>query len=298
MATGSYAAPKDPGKLVDAKLKEKFKEACVELVRIAPPDTFGIYDVGNTAESLKEYVSKLLGLLDQKPYLMAELVKEDKQTVRLTYKELDKKWVEGALEEAAKTLRFKQKKVEYTAFSSRIVPGDNKAWMEFRTVDCVFAAILAVLGFKPGSARVDLDKLKVKDKGSVVEQSEQAEQAAEDWLAKELNFSRRVTPDVSLIYLLEEQFQWKRVSDGDKVSEFKKNKAAPSSFIISYQQNGDQWHTVYVDHPSTSAWNVTDRQASAKTAEPKLNETGLCDAWQVDKTTPGFQELQKAWDSH
>jgi hypothetical protein len=301
MAAGGYAVPQDPGALIDEALKKKFKEACVELVRIAPPESFGMYYDPTGANALKEYVGNLLSLLDQKPYLLAELVKEKQQTVRVTYQQLDKTWVGWALAEAAKSLRFtSRKKVDYSAFSSRIVPDGNKAWVEFRTVDCVFAAILAALGFRPAKSRVDISKLQgaQQRKEATVEDAEQAEQQAEDWLAGQLNFARRVTPDVALIYVLEQQFQWTRVADGAKVSEFKKDKTTPSSFILSYQQNGDQWHTVFLDHPSNSDWTVIDRQATAKATGPaKVNENGQCDAWKVDKTKPEFQKLQNAWDS-
>jgi hypothetical protein len=103
-------------------------------------------------------------------------------------------------------------------------------------------------------------------------------------------------PRCGLIYVLEEQFKWKRVADGVLVSDFKKLKAAPSSFIISYQRNGDDWHTVFIDHPNTSTWTVIDRQGTAL-GITNVNDNGLCDAWQVDTTTPGFSAIQTAWNN-
>jgi hypothetical protein len=293
MSASGYAVPKDPTSFLTEKLKKKIEDACVELVRLAPPQSFGIYDAKDSEQAVKKYVEALIGLLDQKPYLISELVKDDKQTARITYNELDKEWVRKLLEKAIRELRFKPKtKPDYTAFSSRIVPDGSKAWLEFRTVDCVFAAILAALGFRPDDSRVDP---KGKDK-SEVETAEMAEKDAEEWLAGQLNFARRVTPDVALIYVLEQQFGWDRVADGLLVSDFKKNEKAPSSFILSYQQNGDAWHTVYVDHPNNPTWTVIDRQATAKSTGPgKVNDGGLCDAWKIDKKTPGFEELETAW---
>jgi hypothetical protein len=241
-------------------------------------------------------VNKLIELLEQKPYLVAEL----KGSVRISYGDFtdgDKKWARSVLEEETAKLRLT---MDNTAFKSRLSPTEQKGWMEFRAVDCVFAAILAALGFRPDKSRIDVGskdvkKLQDKPKAQLVEREEKSEIEAEDWLATQLNFVRRVTPDVALIFVLEEQFAWKRVADGLKVSEFKTGTAAPSSFILSYQKSGDDWHTVFIDHPANSEWVVIDRQGTAL-GVTGVNENGLCDAWEIDRETPGFLSLQEQWN--
>ena len=284
--------------LKDTKLQADFRKDLIELIRIAPPESLGIYAAKKATDTLKLYIQKLLELLEAKPYLVAEL----KGTVRISWADLsetDKLWMRKALEEEAYKLRST---MDNTAFKSRISPTETKGWLEFRTIDCVFAAILAALGFNPGKSRLDvgskdLKKLLPAQQQKALETSEKTEIEAEDWLAQQLHFVRRVTPDVALIYVLEQQFGWERVADGLKVSEFKAGTAAQSCFILSYQRNGDDWHTVFLDHPDTAVWTVTDRQGTAlgKTA---VNDNGLCDAWLVDRDTPGFQALQEAFNHY
>ncbi len=300
MASPGYGVPtvpqrKTPGGLnflQDDKLKQAFRKDLIELVRVAPPRTLGVAFVGDQKQACSDYVDALINLLETKPYLIAELDK----TNRISYANFtktDKQWVRQVLVEETRNLRFR---MDDTAFKSRLAPNETQGWLEFRTIDCVFAAILAALGFRPTANRVDVDKLKVKDKQQHIENAERLEREAEDWLAQQLNFVRRVTPDAALIFVLEVQFGWKRVSDGALVSAFKSGKAAPSSFILSYQRNGDDWHTVYLDHPNTSTWTVIDRQGTALGIST-VNDNGLCDAWQVDAATPGFITLQTAWNN-
>lgn len=299
LASG-FPTPSMPGKKVpgglnylqEEALRKKFRDAVVELVRLATPHKLGVVLGGDVQANRDAYADALYIYIESNPHVLAELIKNQKLTFA-DFSKTDKAFIAQVLKEEVRKLR---PTIDNTTFKTRIVPQDSKGWLEFREVDCFFAALLAALGYRPAKARINPAGIAKDRREKELEKQEQDEREAEAWLVKELNLSQRVTPDATLIFLMEQQLGWERVADGSRFSEFKAGRGVDTSYILSYQKSGDSWHVVYVSHQIGGAWSVIDRQATAQGGSGAIPDTARCDAWQVENTA-GFRELQTAFDN-
>lgn len=281
------------------KLKEGFREAIENYIRLIPPLEVGVYEGMTDQIARKQYVAAIQKRFETKPYLLKELIAAEK----VMYSDLspsDKKWVQ--LEIGLAWDRIRKNEIAYTKFTSRIIPDHVPSWMDFRTVDCVFAAILRTLT-KIETARVDPRSLTGNEtaKSATVTARESSEAEMEAWLAEYFKVGRRVTPDVQIIHLIEHDLGWKNLADVEKFSDLKAGEYKGKAYIVSYEKTaGTQsrdafWHTVYVEIASNGKAEITDRQATGMGIVPNILDTASCDAWMINKETEGYKELKKGF---
>jgi hypothetical protein len=193
-----------------------------------------------------------------------------------------------------------RKTTGHMPLTTRICLGHSASWIDFRTKDCVFAAILHAL-HDITSNRVNPRGMK-GDVDSAITASERDEAAMETWLANYLGVARALTPDVQLIHILEFDLGWKNQGAVQTFNDLKKGEYKGKSYIVSYEQNpGTEskdafWHTVYVDVSSGGTATVIDRQATGQGSSGAISLTAKCDAWLIDKTTTGYLAMKRAFD--
>ena len=287
------AVPTGLNYLQDEPRKKSIRASVVELVRLATPSKLGVQIGGNIQVNRDAYADALYAYIQDNPHVLSELENNQKVTYA-DFSKTDKAYVLQVLKAEIQKLR---PTINNTTFRTRLVPDESKGWIEFREKDCFFAALLAALGYRPAKNRVNPESVPKATRETKLETQEKDERETEAWLATQLGVSQRVTPDAMLIYLMEQQFGWNRVADGTKFSELKASAPVPSSYILSYQKSGNSWHVVYVAHPTGLAWNIIDRQATSTGASAEIADNARCDAWLIQATTPGFAELQNAFDN-
>ena len=280
------------------KLRKSFREAIEHYVRLVRPGEVGVESWEPASAARKKYVDAVYARIKATPYLLKELL-GDKKVAFDDLSPADQRWVHDELFRAWDKLRTSAENMQIT---ERICLGHSASWMDFRAVDCVFAAILRTLT-QITSARVDTTKVgKGQDPETVVTKSEEKEAQLEAWLAEYFNVARTVTPDVQLIHLLESDLGWKNMSSITKFAELKTAPYRGKSFIVSYERTAGTstrdafWHTVYVEISSSGKAAITDRQATGLGSSGAIADSAKCDAWKIDPSTKGFKELKEAFD--
>jgi hypothetical protein len=281
----------------EEKLKKSFREAVEQYVRLVAPGDVGVESWEPPAAARKRYVDVLYRRIQSKPYLLKELV-GDKKVAFDDLPAADQRWVRDELYRAWDKLRIDRENMQVTG---RIRLGHMASWMDFRAVDCVFAAILRTL-IELTDARVDTSRIKGKDPATVVTESEAKEAEMEAWLADHFHVARSVTPDVQIIQLLESDLGWKNMSAVATFADLKTASYRGKAYIVSYERTpGTEtkdafWHTVYVEINSSGKAKITDRQATGMGSSGSIPDSAKCDAWKIDPGTSGFQALKKAFD--
>jgi Domain of unknown function (DUF4157) len=279
------------------KLRKSFREAIEHYVRLVLPGEVGVETWEPAPTARKKYVDALYKKIKATPYLLKELMGNQK----VAFDDLsvaDQRWVHDELYRAWDKLRVGNKNMRIT---ERICMGHMASWIDFRAVDCVFAAILRTLT-ELNTSRVDPTKVKGGDPDKAITTGEKREADMETWLAEYFHVARTVTPDVQLIHLLESDLGWKNVCD---ITTFQELKAGPhrgNAYIVSYERTPGTatkdafWHTVYVAISGGGNAAITDRQATGMGFKGSIADSANCDAWRIDTTTTGFQKLKKAFD--
>lgn len=272
------------------RLKTSFREAIEHYVRLVKPGEVGVTNWDG--DPRKNYVKALLTRIEKKPYLLKELVKDEKVAFD-NLSAADRRWVKDELYRAYDNIR---KGPSHMEFTTRIRLGHHAEWLDFRTKDCVFAAILRSLK-KIEPPRVDTARVRGRDPADLVNEKEQGEAEMEAWLADYFGVSRQITPDVQLIHILESDLGWKNICEAETVADLK---AYPGkAFILSYERTpGSEtrdafWHTVYIEIGTNGKVVVTDRQATANGSTGAIAESAKCDAWQIDTTSKGYVDMKQ-----
>lgn len=285
------------------RLHDSFRLAIEEYVRLVAPGDVGVhsYDGGPSAIR-KGYVDALLDRIESKPYLLKELV-GDKKVAFDDLSPADRRWVKDELYRAYDRNRIDSKN-KNMLITTRLRLDHHANWLDFRTKDCVFAAILRSL------VTIDIARVNPGDKGlkhlgeekigQKVIKDEAKEAKMEAWLADHFGIDRKVTSDVKLIHILEWDLGWKNLSSVETFADVKThhNKA----FILSYEvtpgtETKDSfWHTVYVEITGSGKAEITDRQATGLGQKGSISETAPCDAWEIDTGTSGYLEMKRQFD--
>lgn len=280
--------------LGDTKIAKSFQDSLQALVETVKPEDLGVdlpYLPQDQPNFPGVYADGLISYLTKKPYALKELVGKSK----VTFADLsttDKTWVRNKIVEIYKKLRSSS---DFKSFSTRIVSETTYNWMAFRTVDCVFAAIIHELSGGLTSARV-----KTPTKGNVtaqVTEAEKGEAAMETWLASQLGVPRTVMEDSRLVYILEEDLEFPNIAAIGKYSDLTTNTTYKNkSYIVSYEVRDGFWHTVHVSLKGNNPV-VTDRQASATTTNPTITTTAKCDVWEINRDGEKFRTLLQAFET-
>ncbi|HEX4750662.1 MAG TPA: hypothetical protein VH302_14050 [Bryobacteraceae bacterium] len=289
--------------LSQPNLVREFEVSLKSLVQTVGPEDLGIkfpYDANAKAILPSVYASAVMRYLGQKPYVLKELV----GTQKVMYSDLsktDKQWVRNKIVDLFKELRSTS---DYNKFSSRIVPATAYNWMEFRTVDCVFAAVVHELN-PQATPRTDRDKmaksLTQEKRTEKIIESEAAEAALEAWVAQYLKAPRSVMEDTRLIYIMEHDLGFKNIPEIARYNELVQEKYRGKTYIVSYEETpGTEsksafWHTVHVELKPSGAPTITDRQAPALGRIAKIRTDAPCDVWQIVRDSPQFQNLLEAF---
>jgi len=248
-------------------LKQALYELLERLVKqMTPEEIKGYTDLG--ASSLDGYVDAVLGFLRANPYVFSgekhQLEKLSRKKAaqtpiyiesgaRVDIKLLDRgdwAWIRRTVKHFAQKHRFGQQ--NYVQTTTRIVPEyDDHQWLNWESTDCVFTAILIVLGmrFKGQSAQV-----------------QKAELDVEIELARYLEMPRTVVQDESVVWLLEQRLGWERMKAGTLRELLACSTGyVGRQFVISACQNPttDFWHTVIGTRKATT-WQIIDRQWERK----------------------------------
>jgi Domain of unknown function (DUF4157) len=183
----------------------------------------------------------------------------------------DKKWILRSLKRLATKHRFPN---SFTKIRTQIVSDGDNQWVNWTSSDCVFTAILIVLG------------LRFVGKGEPVEGYELL---VETDLANQLAIPKRTIPDHLLVVLLEERLGWKR-QPAESLDELYAEAQSGSQYVVSYCENErtDFWHTVYGKCKGKNSWTWVDRQYERKFGQIRTSLRGdlSCEAnaWLIDET--------------
>lgn len=184
----------------------------------------------------------------------------------------DWKWIERTVKKHAKKHRFPTGD-DYTMIKTRLVSEDENQWVAWATSDCVFSAILNVLG------------LRFKGSGQPVEG---LELEIETRMADLLNIPKRVVQDVLMVYMIETRFGWPRMHNVKSIGLLNSETKAKANtyFLITYCENKttDFWHTI-LGRRKDAGWELTDRQYERKFGSIRSTLPGDPDteaaAWEV-----------------
>ncbi len=280
----------------DERLRKSFREAIEQYVRLVAPGEVGVTTTMGASDARKTYVKALYGQIEHKPYLLKELV-GDKKVAFDDLPPADRRWVKDELYRAWDQLRA-AKNAYSMPITTRLRLDHTASWIDFRTQDCVFAAILHTLT-DIGTGRV---VVRTTIPEATIKSTEKAEAEMETWLADYFGVARRITPDVQLIHLLESDLGWKNMSDVRVFSDLKAGSYKGKSYIVSYEKTAGTstkdafWHTVYVDIKSNGNATITDRQATGLGTTGSIMDSAKCDAWLIDTGTSGFLKLKRAFE--
>ncbi len=280
----------------DERLRKSFREAIEHYVRLVAPGEVGVTTTMGPSDARKNYVKALYERIEHKPYLLKELV-GDKKVAFDDLPPADRRWVKDELYRAWDQLRA-AKNAYSMPITTRLRLDHTASWVDFRTQDCVFAAILHTLTDVTTSRVV----VRTTVPEATIKSTEKAEADMETWLADYFGVARRITPDVQLIHLLESELGWKNMSDVRVFSDLKAGLYKGKSYIVSYEKTAGTstkdafWHTVYVEIKSNGNASVTDRQATGLGTTGSIMDSAKCDAWLIDTGTSGFKKLKKAFD--
>ena len=283
-------------------IASEFETSLRAFVQTVRPNDLGIEfpwdDMGRSILP-SVYATKAMNFLLSKPYMLKELV----GTKKVMYSDLsksDRQWVRAKLVELFKAQRSAS---DYNEFSSRIVPDTAYNWIEFRTVDCVFAAVIHELSAQT-TLRVNRttlpSALPETAKDARIKTAEASEEALEKWLADYLSLPRTVMEDTRLIYVMENDLGFKNIAAIRIYNDLKGDAYRGGRYVVSYERTAGTttrsafWHTVHVSTEASTPV-ITDRQAPALGQVASIKTDAPCDVWQINRDNPKFQKLIEAF---
>jgi len=195
----------------------------------------------------------------------------------------DWKWIEKTILKLARKHRYGE---HFTEVATRILDEDDNQWIAWKTSDCVFAAILIVLG------------LRFTGRGATVEGHELA---VETNLAERLQVPKRVVQDHVLVHLLEDRLGWARMQVSD-LETLNAKATTGRGYVVSYCDNPttDFWHTVYGTYRGGGQWKWVDRQYERNygnvRALLKGDLSAEANSWEIDANSPLVDLLRRDMD--
>ena len=193
----------------------------------------------------------------------------------------DWRWLRKTVFNLAKSIRYS---IPNTRITTRILSEGDNQWVAWESSDCVFTAILIVLG------------LRFTGYDEKVQASEKTVTTA---LATALNIPMRTIPDHLLVVLLEERFGWKR-APVDTLQTLYETALKGEKYVVSYCENPstDFWHTIYGECKGGASWTWVDRQHERKfkgamKKEPKGDPQAEANAWKIDPDSALVTQLRQ-----
>ena len=259
------------------KYGDEKKEIRLMILRLV--NTVSPLEVG--ALTLDEYVDNLEVEIREKPHIFSG---ERYGGERIDLRSIDKsdwKYIRRTIRKAAQKVRWNQGDYATQHISRRITNGGNLPWDQWKTIDCVFAAILYVLGVRFNSSS---------------QQAQAAEYLVESALANTLGLAHRTVTDETLVWLLERRLGWAKVPAKNR-GELHRASQQHRLYILSYLQDArtDLWHTILAQRVGQT-WQIIDRQG-VRSNIPTTNlsdDQMLVDAWEVNAQSQLIQELQQS----
>ena len=263
--------------IFDQDAKQRVRKALKRMVKQLTPGDLNAFD--------KEgYIREFLAFLQCKPYMLSSEMYEDGKIasgrIMTGFSMNSESWqfIKSAVRELVKELRFQTD--AYSGVTTRIVPTDAPQWVNWRTTDCVFAALLYLIGYRfTGS-------------GTNVEGIERDLSIA---LATELEIPGKVVEDQVLLILMEQRLKWTRlpVKSRQELDANTGGNAIGRIYLITYCANAstDFWHTVLAER-NQGGWEVIDRQSIRTSGRAATLGSGECNAWRVNTDSALFQEVR------
>ncbi len=265
------------GPIFDQDAKTRIRKALKRIIKQLTPADLGAF-------TLENYIRALLDYLQRKPYMLAGELYEDRKVasgrVMIGYSMASENWqfIKSAVRELVKELRFQGG--AYNLVSTRILPADAPQWVDWRTTDCVFAALLYLIGYRFAGSGANIEGV---EKDLSLE------------LATQLQIPGKVVQDQVLLILMEDRLQWTRmpVKNRQELDSQIGQNAIGRMYIITYCSNAqtDFWHTVLAERTG-DGWEVIDRQSMRTTGRPLALGNGECNAWRVNTDSNLFQQVR------
>ena len=193
----------------------------------------------------------------------------------------DWRWLEKAVLNLAEKIRYPRPNTKTT---NRILSDGDNQWVAWESSDCVFTAILIVLGLRFTG---DSDQVQA------------AERAVTTSLATALEIPMRTIPDHLLVLLLEGRFGWKRMPV-DTLQTLYTRAVKGKTYVVTYCENAttDFWHTIYGDFRNGTSWTWVDRQherkfKGGKKTSPKGDPKTEANAWEIDEGSALVAQLRQ-----
>ena len=248
--------------LTSKEVAEK-RRLIAELVKVTRPQ-----DLGENIFTIKAYADALVAKVLNDPRLLRSIKGKDP-------------YVQDAEDDDAQPGGYNDKLIREVAYELRggkgalfnqLMPGRALDWNEWRSKDCVFAAILKVFG-------------KESKQAADSPQGEDEDFQNEAKLAEVLGFNTGPVEDPVLLMLME-RLGWPRQSNLDTWNKFVAGANRSKIYIVSFDmvQSGTQSHVVVVKWDgSKNDWRVFDRQGKRLNLgerRPQFADNPL-DAWEV-----------------
>ncbi len=263
--------------IFDQDAKTRVRKALKRMVKQLTPADLGAF-------SQEDYIRAFLDYLQRKPYVLAGELYEDRKVVsgRITvgFSLASENWqfIKSAVRELVKELRFHGG--AYNAITTRILPADAPQWVNWRTTDCVFAAILYLIGYRFTGSGSNIEAI---EKDLSIE------------LASQLQIPGKVVQDQVLLILMEDRLDWTRmpVKNRQELDAQIGTNAIGRLYIVSYCDNAqtDFWHTVLAERIQ-GGWEVIDRQSMRTVGRSNALGAGECNAWRVNTDSTLFQQVR------
>jgi hypothetical protein len=193
----------------------------------------------------------------------------------------DWRWLEKAVLNLAEKIRYSR---PHTRTANRILSEGDNQWVAWESSDCVFTAILIVLGLRfTGDSK----------------QVQAAERQVTTSLATALEIPMRTIPDHLLVVLLEERLGWKRMPV-DTLQTLYTKALKGKTYVVTYCENArtDFWHTIYGEFRGGTSWTWVDRQYErkfngGKKTLPKGDPKTEANAWEIDERSALVAQLKE-----
>ena len=273
--------------------KVELRKVIEDIVKQVPPDGPSI-SADLYGEQIFKYIMDHPHLFSGEKFEFGDAKPGDKLPKSLAYKlpvyaqpgtrinlrlvdQNDRKWILKTATALGSKIRFA---VPNTRIRTRIVSADESQWVAWETSDCVFTAILIVLGLRfKGNTET------VKNKEKEIETD----------LAQQLSLPRRTLPDQVLVILLEDRLGWERMPVETLADLYAK--ATDGAYVVSYCENEstDFWHTVYGEVKGKK-WTWVDRQWERQFGTLRANLKGdpasEANAWKIDSDSALVRQLR------
>ncbi len=263
----------------DAKIR--VTKALKRIVKQLTPAELASY--GDNPYEETGYVKALLKFLQQKPYMLAgERFEDGKSTsprifVDQSLAPQNIKFIKDTVSGFVHELRFKQG--AYSCLTTRILPTGAPQFLNWRTTDCVFAAMLYLIGFRFTGSGSNIESI---EKELTLE------------LSTALEIPGKLVQDQVLLILMEDRLGWERlkVDNRNQLDGLVATIPQGTMLVVTYCSNvtTDAWHTVLARR-GANAWEPIDRQSVRTTGQTASLGNGECNAWRVNIDSTLFQQV-------